>query len=89
MGTVGPWKTTSGLEEMHGHTGLLHLLKDARKLTVLCLRLSEHRSDRDFLIYRLHLIAVCVLLSFLESVPRVVCNELPHFFARFCGPDVL
>jgi hypothetical protein len=72
-------------KRMHGRSGLLQLRKDAKKLTAFCLRVSEDRNDRDFLIYRLHLMTICILLSFLESVPRVVWRELPHFFARFAA----
>ena len=72
-------------KRMHGRLGLLQLSREAEKLTTYCLCLNERRSDRDFLVYRLRVIKVCILLSFLESVPRLMCKELPHFFARFAA----
>jgi hypothetical protein len=72
-------------KRIHGRSGLLQLRRDAKKLTDFCLRVSEHRSDRDFLVYRLHLMTICILLSFVECVPRVVWKELPHFFAKFAA----
>jgi hypothetical protein len=70
---------------MHGGSGLLQLWRDAHKLSDGCQQLGEHRSDRAFLVSRLHLMTVCVTLSFLEAVPRLVYRELPHFFARFAA----
>jgi hypothetical protein len=72
-------------KRMHGISGLLHLWRDAKKITTFCQRVSEHRSDRDFLAYRLHLMTICIFLSFLESVPRIIWREFPHFFAKFAA----
>ena len=43
-----------------GVRGLLQLQRDGRKVAIACRRLGEHRSDRTFLVYRLHLMTVCV-----------------------------
>ena len=72
-------------KRMHGLSGLLHLWRDAKKFTTFCLQVSEQRSDRDFLVYRLHLMTICIFLSFLESVPRIIWRKLPHFFAKFAA----
>ena len=68
-----------------GVRGLLQLQRDGRKVAIACRRLGEHRSDRTFLVYRLHLMTVCVWLSFVEGLLRIVYKELPHFFARFAA----
>ena len=68
-----------------GGSGLLRLWQDAKEVRLACRRLGEHPSDRTFLMYRLHLMRVCVFLSFVEGVPRIVYKELPHFFARFAA----
>ena len=70
---------------LRGGRGLLQLWRDARGVSLACQRLGEHRSDRAFLVYRLHLMTVCVFFSFVEGVLRIVYKELPHFFARFAA----
>lgn len=64
---------------------MLQLWRDARRVALACQRLGGHRSDHAFLVYRLHIMAVCVFLSFVEGVLRIVYKELPHFFARFAA----
>jgi hypothetical protein len=70
---------------LQGRAGLMQLWGDANRLTADCRRLDEQRSDRAFLMSRLYVMTACVLLSFLEAVPRIVYKELPHFFARFAA----
>jgi hypothetical protein len=70
---------------MRGRPGLEKLRVDARALKQMCWRLSENKTDREFMSYRLQLITLCLLLHRIESFLRIIHTNLPHFFARFAA----
>jgi hypothetical protein len=71
--------------QIHGPAGLWKLRRDAKNLEELCQRLSPEGSDREFMKHRSRWIGICLVLSTIEDLIRIIYQHLPHFFARFAA----